>query len=300
FYLTSNVVDQDMPGSLTLGQALNTPEMANPGSVSGDHQRNVRSLRVANKTAMKLEDGGLIEFGGYAGYKRLYHPIFQVIDQRGPLAGLFVRYRSEATLAGLRNVFTLGGDVSWSEVEAKRYINTGGSRSLPMTSDATQTASNQRLYAENQLYLTGTVALIGGVAGIASQRKLDDHLNPANSDDTSFNSLSPKVGLLWDAAGNTQFYANVSRSYEPPTFTELVQGAGQYVPLDPQRAVTFEAGTRGASASIAWDVARYHARVKGELVNFTVGAGIPASTFNADETIHQGIEASLTLDLGAY
>jgi iron complex outermembrane receptor protein len=289
-----------MPGSLTLGQALNTPEMANPGSVSGDHQRNVRSLRVANKTAMKLEDGGLIEFGGYAGYKRLFHPIFQVIDQRGPVAGFFVRYRGESTLAGLRNVFTLGGDVSWSEVEAKRYTNAGGSRSLPMTSNATQTASNQRLYAENQLYIADTVALVGGVTGVASQRKLDDRLNPANSDDTSFNSLNPKVGLLWDAAENTQFYANVSRSYEPPTFTELVQGAGQYVPLDPQRAVTFEAGTRGASASIAWDVALYHARVKGELVNFTVGAGIPASTFNADETIHQGIEASLTLDLGAY
>lgn len=300
FYLTSNVVDQDMPGSLTLGQALNTPEMANPGSVSGDHQRNVRSLRVANKTAMKLEDGGLIELGGYAGYKRLFHPIFQVIDQRGPVAGFFVRYRGESTLAGLRNVFTLGGDVSWSEVEAKRYTNAGGSRSLPMTSNATQTASNQRLYAENQLYIADTVALVGGVTGVASQRKLDDRLNPANSDDTSFNSLNPKVGLLWDAAENTQFYANVSRSYEPPTFTELVQGAGQYVPLDPQRAVTFEAGTRGASASIAWDVALYHARVKGELVNFTVGAGIPASTFNADETIHQGIEASLTLDLGAY
>src|SRR5690606_2834890 len=232
-------------------------------------QRNVRSLRVANKTALKLEDGALIEFGGYAGYKRLFHPIFQVIDQRGPVAGLFARYRGEGTLAGLRNVFTLGGDLSWSEVEAKRYTNAGGSRSLPMTSDATQTANNQRLYAENQLYITNTVALVGGVTGFASQRKLADRMNPANSDDTSFNSVSPKIGLLWDAAQDTQFYANVSRSYEPPTFTELVQGAGQYVPLDPQRAVTFEAGTRGASASIAWDVALYHARVKGELVNFT-------------------------------
>jgi iron complex outermembrane receptor protein len=215
------------------------------------------------------------------------------------MAGFFARYRSEGTVAGLRNAFTLGGDLSWSEVEAKRYANVGGSRAAP-TADATQTASNQRLYAENQLYLTDTFALVGGITGIASQRKLDDRMNPANSDETSFNSLSPKAGLLWDAAENTQFYANVSRSYEPPTFTELVQGAGQYVPLDPQRAVTFEIGTRGASASIAWDVALYHARVKGELVNFTVGAGIPASTFNANETIHQGVEASLTLDIGAY
>src|SRR5690606_13175770 len=97
-----------------------------------------------------------------------------------------------------------------------------------------------------------------------------------------------------------QVYGNVTRSYEPPTFSELVQATVfQFVPLDPQRAVTAEIGTRGATKNVAWDVALYRAWVKGELINYTVSPSIPASTFNADETIHQGIEASLTLDVGA-
>ena len=300
FYILSNVVDQELPGTLTLQQALNAPEMAAPANVIQHQQRNVRSLRIANKTAIRLDNGGLFEFGGYAGYKRLYHPIFQVIDQRGPLAGLFTRYREEGNLAGHRNILTVGGDLSWGEVDAKRFVNIAGSRGA-LTASGTQSSTNLRLYAENQFYVVDDVALVGGVQAIHAYRKFTNDLVPAQSDATDFSSVSPKAGVIWDATENAQIFANVTRSYEPPTFSELVQATVfQFVPLDPQRAVTYEVGTRGATATLAWDVALYHARVKGELINFTVGGGIPASTFNADKTIHQGVEASLTLDLGAY
>ena len=300
FYVISNTVDQELPGTLTLAQAENNPEMANPGNVALDQQRNVRSIRVANKTALDLGDGAVLEFGGYAGYKRLYHPIFRVLDYRGPLAGLFTRYRSEGTLGGHRNVFTMGGDFSWSEVDAKQYTNVSGSRGA-LAASGTQTATNLKLYAENQFYVLEDVALVGGLQGIMSYRKFENDITPAQNDSEDFNSVSPKAGILWDFMPNAQLYGNVTRSYEPPTFSELVQATVfQFVPLDPQRAVTVEVGTRGTLDTVAWDVAIYHARVKGELINFTVSPSIPASTFNADETIHQGIEAALTLDIGAY
>ena len=298
FYLLSNVVDQELPGTITLQQALDTPEMAASNAVSGHHQRNVRSVRIANKTAIKLDDGAVFEFGGYAGYKRLFHPIAILIDQRGPVAGLFTRYRDEGTLAGHRNVLTVGGDLSWGEVEAKVFMNNSGSRGA-LTSDALQSSTNLRAYVENQFYALQDVALVTGLQATHSYRKFTSYSHPARSDATDFSSLSPKAGILWDVRENAQLFANVTRSYEPPTFSELTQGSGQYVPLDPQRAVTYEIGTRGATASIAWDVALYRAELRGELVNFTTGGGIPAATFNADKTIHQGIEASLTLDLGA-
>lgn len=300
FYLISNTVDQELPGTLTLAQAENNPEMANPGNIALDQQRNVRSIRVANKTALDLGDGAALEFGGYAGYKRLYHPIFRVLDYRGPLAGLFARYTSEGTLGGNRNIFTMGGDFSWSEVDAKQYTNISGSRGA-LAASGTQTATNLKLYAENQFYVMEDVALVGGLQGITSYRKFENDLAAAQNDSTDFTSVSPKAGVLWDFAENAQVYANVTRSYEPPTFSELVQATVfRFVPLDPQRAVTFEIGTRGTGETVAWDVALYRAEVKGELINFTISPSIPASTFNADETIHQGIEASLTLDVGAH
>lgn len=300
FYLISNTVDQELPGTLTLAQAENNPKMANPGNIALDQQRNVRSVRVANKTALDLGDGALLEFGGYAGYKRLHHPIFRVLDYRGPLAGLFTRYSDEGSLAGHRNVFTLGGDFSWSEVDAKQYTNVAGSRA-GLAASGTQTSTNFKLYAENQFYVLDDVALVGGLQGVSSYRKFENDFAPAQNDSTDFTSVSPKAGVLWDFMDNAQAYANVTRSYEPPTFSELVQATVfQFVPLDPQRAVTFEIGTRGTRKTVSWDVAVYRAEVKGELINFTVAPAIPASTFNADETIHQGIEASLTLDIGSY
>ena len=39
-----------------------------------------------------------------------------------------------------------------------------------------------------------------------------------------------------------------------------------------------------------WDATVYPARVKDELLQFTTNADIPASTFNAGSTIHQGLE----------
>lgn len=299
FYLTTNIVDQELPGTLTLAQAESDPELANPGNIALNQQRNVRSVRFANKTTFALDESSTLDLGGYVGYKRLYHPIFRVLDYRGPLAGLFARYNTEGSLAGHRNILTIGGDLSWGEVEAKQYTNVGGSRA-GLVASGTQSATNFKLYTENKFYVVEDVALVGGLQAIHSYRKFTNDFTPAQSDATDFSSLSPKAGVLWDVSETAQVYGNVTRSYEPPTFSELVQATVfQFVPLDPQRAVTAEIGTRGATKNVAWDVALYRAWVKGELINYTVSPSIPASTFNADETIHQGIEASLTLDVGA-
>jgi iron complex outermembrane receptor protein len=48
---------------------------------------------------------------------------------------------------------------------------------------------------------------------------------------------------------------------------------------------------------VAWDVSVYRARLDGELLQFTVDPDIPASTFNAERTVHQGIEAGLDVTL---
>lgn len=70
--------------------------------------------------------------------------------------------------------------------------------------------------------------------------------------------------------------------------------------LDPQKAWTFEIGTRGRAGIAEWDLAAYRAEIEGELLQFNVGPDIPASTFNADETLHQGIEAALALNFANW
>lgn len=58
-----------------------------------------------------------------------------------------------------------------------------------------------------------------------------------------------------------------------------------------------EIGTRGSSGPWRWDATYYRSRVRGELLQYTVNPAIPASTFNAGRTLHQGIELGASLEL---
>ena len=59
-----------------------------------------------------------------------------------------------------------------------------------------------------------------------------------------------------------------------------------------------ETGLRGRSASLVWDVAVYRSAITGEMLNFIVTPDIPAATFNAEKTVHQGLEAALDWTIG--
>lgn len=305
FYLNFNSVDQELPGTLTLDAALNKPETASVSALSGNQQRNARSVRFANKTSFAIGDSSKLDVGAYGGYHNLFHPIYQLLDQGSSNAGVFARYTDEGEVFGHRNVVTAGTRYGYTALTGNNYQNVSGNRGA-LLQESTQISSTAILYAENAFYVVPTVALVTGIQGINATRRYDTTLATTGihkSDDADFTSSSPKLGLLWDIAPAVQAYANVTRSYEPPIMSDLTQtlGAGtQFTPMDPQRALTYEAGTRGALAFAAWDVALYRAKVEDELVNFTTGPDIPASTFNARRSLHQGLEASLSLDAGAF
>jgi iron complex outermembrane receptor protein len=164
-----------------------------------------------------------------------------------------------------------------------------------------QTAANYEAYAENRFFFLPTVALMTGVKALHDERRYTDNTNPFNSATRSYDGLNPKLGLLWEPKPNVQAFIDVTRSQDVPDFTDLVQtqltGATGFVPLQSQHAYTLEAGTRGTLDRFAWDVTLYRAWVEGEMVQFTTNNSIPASTFNAKDTIHQGVEFGAKVDL---
>lgn len=91
-----------------------------------------------------------------------------------------------------------------------------------------------------------------------------------------------------------QAFINVTGSQDVPDFSDLnqVQNNGQtgFVPLAAQRAWTLEIGTRGSHGRFNWDITAYRTWINGELLQYTTNSSVPASTFNANGTIHQGIE----------
>ncbi|MEN3746288.1 TonB-dependent receptor [Sphingomonas sp. HF-S3] len=296
FYASINHIRQDLPGSLTLRQALTDPSQSLPANVANDQARDIDSVRLQNRTTIDAGDG-LLTVGGYWNAKELYHPVFQVIDQKSNDRGVFASYDWSGQVAGMPTQIVVGTQARFGDVAARQFVNIGGKRGA-LVGDALQYARTVNSFAELRVTaVSGVTVVVGGVHA-NGWRRIDNLRDPAKNDARSYDAFSPKIGLSWRPSTDVEFYANYNRSVEFPGFGELVQsGVLQFVPLDPQRAWTIEAGTRGGSGIARWDVSVYRADLRGEMLQFTTAPTIPAATFNADHTRHQGVEASLDLAL---
>ncbi|WP_179405529.1 TonB-dependent receptor family protein [Burkholderia guangdongensis] len=303
FYVGAYVVDQLLPGTLSLSDALNNPTKAAPNAVSGDQARNTRTERIANRTTVRL-DSGELQFDTWAIHKSLYHPIFQALDQDGWTYGFAPRYTGHLNAGGMRDDLIVGARFFGGRTQANQYVNVNGDKGA-QTLDSTQTAFNYDAYVENRLFFLPTVALMTGVKALHSVREYIDHGGLATdptykSTNASYSGLNPKLGLLWQPDRDTQAYVDITRSQDVPDFTDLMQtfaGTTRFTPLAPQHAWTLEIGSRGTRDRLSWDVTAYRSQVRDQLLQYTTNPDIPASTFNANRTVLQGIEAGASFDL---
>jgi iron complex outermembrane receptor protein len=284
FYGSATTLNQELPGALTRATALTAPRS---GNFVGDQARDIHSVRIQNRTRFDWGNSRL-DVGAFLNAKELYHPIFQVVDQVSTDRGVFARYDREGDIWS----FTLGGESRWGTIDAKRFVNVNGKRGA-LTFDAEQTARTSNIYGEVRATPVARVTLVAGGIYADGFRKQVQIVPSAVTGAASFDAFSPKFGILWEPSDYIQIFANYSKSTEFPTFVELGQIAA-FVPVKEQTAWTAEIGTRGKMGWASWDVALYRANIKREMLQFTVGRDIPAATFNADKTRHQGVEAAFS------
>lgn len=286
-------IQQSVPGSLTLKQALETPRMAPANNIINDNARDQTLKRLTLQTRWRLTDSTLFESAIWGWEKSLYHPIFQVVDQESQTRGAFARIDWTGQVAGLRADAFYGFSWRDGDLDALRYVNVGGKRGA-LTANGLQQAMGLDVFAEGRLFVTDRLALVAGGSWGRATRDYADRLKPANDDAIDYDWFSPRLGLLWEAENGAQVFANVTRSVEPPAYGALVQAPlTGFTPVQVQDAWTAEIGTRGRHGPLAWDLTAYRSEIDGEMLNFIVGPDVPAATFNADRTIHQGIEAGL-------
>lgn len=298
FYASVNHIRQDLPGALTRAQALATPRLSLPGNITQDQERDIDSIRLQNRTTLELGPGKRLSAGVFLNAKQLFHPIFQVIDQQSTDYGAYARVEWTGDLLS----GAAGSTARFGHVEARQFVNVAGRRGAP-TADARQEAQTIDSYAELRLTPWRALTLVAGGIHTHGERRVDNRLQPARSGRASFDTFSPKLGLLFEPAAQLQFFANYNRSVELPGFSELNQTpfasggavAPGFVDVDAQRAWTVEVGARGSRGIAAWDVTLYRADIRGELLQFDQAPDVPAATFNAGRTRHQGVEAGLTL-----
>ena len=160
------------------------------------------------------------------------------------------------------------------------------------------------MFGEGRLFVTDNLALIGGATWGTTSRDYTSVRVPGVA--ATFNLkaakdydwVAPRVGLLWEDEGGTQVFANVTKSVEPPSFNALTPTNVGFTPVRSQEAWTAEVGVRGRRGPVTFDLTLYRAWLHHELLQYTpnlpgAGGTVPAATFNADKTTHQGVEAAL-------
>lgn len=298
FYALDANTDSELPGTLTKAQIESNPRGANPANISGNQKRDFDLTRISNRTVYSRGESR-IEAGAWFAHKKLFHPIFQVLDIASDDYGLDLRYISESPLLGRSNILTVGFSPALTEQTDDRFVNVGGSRGA-RTAQSNQTATNFDLYFEDQHYVGARDALIIGAQASHASRKYQDLFlsNGDNSFDTDYEAVSPKLGWRHEFTPSVQIFANLSGSYEPPSFGELAGGPG-ITQVRAQKADTIELGSRGMLSDIEWDAALYRAQVKDELLAQNDINGNPLGTVNAGSTTHTGVEAAVVKRISA-
>lgn len=302
FYVTYVDNDQELPGSLSQAQFDEDPYQANPSNIPGNFLYNVEKWRVANRTEWNLSDTSNLVVGFSFEDQSLYHPIVEnpffslLIDNDQTTFGTTVRYDKKLGNHDL----LLGLNYGETRVKGGNYQHSGGIRGALSTKVDNQ-ADNLELFAIDRWHFAERWTLVYGAQAVTGSREVSNvdaasgvERNPKDD----YDSINPRLGMIYQLADRSELFANVSKLYEAPTLYQLeddVQANNET--LDPMQGVVGEVGTRGTAplgqaSQWNWEVSVYYAQIEDEILSIDdpSAPGTSLAT-NIEDTIHAGVEA---------
>ena len=294
--------DGELPSNLTLTQLETDPQQSNAGNTINDAQHNVQGFRVSDRVAWAIADQQMLTLSGGYSYKTLYHPLFfffagpgqtnpigPVLDQVSNEGVGSLAYAGQLDKHRLSALVTLNAGLNHDE----RYFNDQGEEGV-LTQEGYQRSTNSTVDVADEYEIApGTLPSLG-LQYVHATRELDDQLATSGidtSDHSTYQQVNPRIGIRQLLTKEAQLYGNVSRSFDPPSFFELVPVGVQpgLIDLDAQSAWTAEVGSRGGYTRASWDLSLYYSWITNELLGYQT-APFQTTTLNADETRHAGVE----------
>ncbi|NGP76470.1 TonB-dependent receptor [Balneolaceae bacterium YR4-1] len=282
------------PSSLTKEDALNSPKMANPSSITNDAGKQVYQGQLG-LNYYRDSSLGFITLTGYGIYRDLTNPLpFAVIDLNRWAGGL--RGTLEKSFDNLNINF--GFDSKIQSDDRSEFENNTGIRGN-ITLEQLEQVTNQALFVTSDVEL-GNWKLLAGLRYDWLTFSVDS-ASVSQTNSRTFNALSPSIGVTYRSNTN-KWFANFSTSFEAPTTTELVNspegGSGFNPNLEPERTLGVEIGTKGRTADniLGYELTLYRMWITDILFPYQLQANGPTFYRNQGNTIHNGIETRITLN----
>ncbi len=312
FYFTLDRTNRNLPGGLTKSQLENDPTQANPLAIAQDWNKELSNVRLADKLSFRTEDIQ-IDVGAFWFHHDIENRGFFSPDFREGIEQFYsdnfggnLNFVTRHEPFGQRNILTIGVSPQYENEPTQNYENIFGHPGAT-TARGIGSSINVPAYLEDQLYLTPRFSILAGAQAIFAERHFKDEFFTDEAGNQSnrqnFWGFNPKVGAIYEINGKTQAFMNVSRSWQPPSINNLVdfdEGPNSsvvYTPLSPQHAWTIEVGTRGEHSRFEWELSLYRSWICDELLEINDAFGNDLGTRNVPRTNHQGIEASLEVEL---
>jgi iron complex outermembrane receptor protein len=294
FYATYDDLYLELPRELTWAQYRADPRQARADAVGGNHSKAVEAWRLAFKTTVNNVAGGTLEFGASHEDQSLFHPILSVDANRGYLQGgllidtdhkndaTMLRYQKDVGEHGL----AFGANYAYSTEKGGNYSNNGGNPGFLMWNTLNYSRSLE-LFALDRWKFAPDWTLVYGTQYVSAEREVGAVL-------ADYHAFNPRVGIIFNVQKDSEWYANVSRVYEPPTTFEMTDDlVGGGTALKAMHGVVVESGLRGVSvagkAKWNWDVNAYYTALRNEILS--VAVGYTSASTNIDKTTHAGVEA---------
>jgi iron complex outermembrane receptor protein len=217
-----------------------------------------------------------------------------------------LNFVSRHELFGQPNIFTIGMNPQVEDGHSQNYENLFGHTGAT-TARGEGISLNLPFYLEDQFYVAPRLSILAGAQAVFAERHfIDDFVSDAEGNQSNrqdFWGFTPKLGVIYEISRETQAFVNFSRSWQPPSLDNLVEfsegpdSSVVYTPLQPQHAWTIEIGTRGEYSRIQWELSLYHSWLRNELLELNDRFGNDIGTTNVPRSIHQGVEASLEIEL---
>lgn len=313
-------------GSVALNQLDAERKSASAQSLSHNARADFDYQRIANRTTIRGENSSY-EVGGYFLNTALDHlpvPVAGIVDNAWRDVGLSLRNEYKTSIAELPTELVGGIRVNYESGDFKRWRHSGGGQyKTQNVADFDMSSWLGEAYGETAVEVLPRVKTFFGLQGVFTNRDLEDNYSGPETIATiggganpqpgrsagrqeysrAFHALNPKLGANWEYASRHFLFGNVARSYEVPGGGDLsnilsaqASNGVKLAELEAQSAWTAEMGFRGGDRRFEYDVTFYHMRLKNEILTRCateiVGSncGTTQIAFNADKTIHNGIE----------
>jgi iron complex outermembrane receptor protein len=298
----------EVPGPMTEHDALNNPTAPVPAVVRDRPRRETEYAQLAARASTRRADGHASIAAGGVYHRDEFRQLVAngISHTEANESYLIVNAGKDWGSSGRHTEFAALLQSGWWD--ASRYRNERGNtgaligeqRLRPLTLTAA---------IDHRLELAASQHLEFGGSALTARRDIDDRFDRgagAAPVDLSLSGtrFAPRAAWSWSPLDEATFVVSWARSYEPPTYNDLLFTEGpvnarvlRSAPLDWQRADSYEIGAYGRHDRFSWSSYIYYAPWRGEFLRLADENGSPRGTVNADRTVHTGWESSVEWDL---